>query len=164
MIRPVDVNYSPYLNISNLPPSGKAAAGSDPQSQFPPEIDGVKGKESAFSGPKIGKKAGAECQTCKRRKYQDGSNDPTVSFKAPTSLPRGAEAYAVAAHESEHVANEKGNAARNHREVVSQTVQINTSVCPECGRVYVAGGKTTTFTREKADQQATVGRNLDLKV
>jgi len=48
--------------------------------------------------------------------------------------------------------------------VVSQTVQINTAVCPECGRRYVSGGKTTTVTRENPDDQATKGRNLDLKV
>ena len=28
----------------------------------------------------------AECQTCKERKYQDGSNDPGVSFKTPTKM------------------------------------------------------------------------------
>lgn len=28
----------------------------------------------------------AECQTCKERKYQDGSNDPGVSFKTPASI------------------------------------------------------------------------------
>ena len=27
-----------------------------------------------------------ECQTCKERKYQDGSNDPGVSFKTPTNV------------------------------------------------------------------------------
>lgn len=27
-----------------------------------------------------------ECQTCKNRKYQDGSNDPGVSFKAATHV------------------------------------------------------------------------------
>jgi hypothetical protein len=164
MIRPVETNYFQYGDNSTLPPSGKAAAVSNPQSQFPPEIDGVTGKENPASGSKIGKKVVKECQTCKKRKYQDVSNDPSVSFKAPTSLSPGAEGYAVAAHESEHVANEKGKAMRNGREVVSQTVQISTAACPECGRTYVSGGKTTTVTREKPDDQATVGRNLDLKV
>ncbi|MCX5919483.1 MAG: hypothetical protein NTX30_22775, partial [Deltaproteobacteria bacterium] len=101
--------------------------------------------------------------TCKRRKFQDVSNDPSVSFKAPTSIAPGAEAYAVAAHESQHVANEKGKAMRGGREVLYQSVQINTAVCPECGRVYVSGGKTTTVTRQKADPQEMVGRNLDIK-
>ena len=27
-----------------------------------------------------------ECQTCKERKYQDGSDDPGVSFKTPTQI------------------------------------------------------------------------------
>jgi hypothetical protein len=164
MIRPIEGNYSQYLANSCLPPSGKATADIHPQSPNPPEIDGVTGKESPASGSKIGKKVGKECQTCKRRKYQDVSNDPSVSFKAPTSLSPGAEGYAVAGHESQHVANEKGKALRNGREVVSQTVQINTAVCPECGRMYVSGGKTTTVTRQNPDDQATKGRNLDLKV
>ena len=164
MITPIEGDYSPYLGNSYLPPSGKAIADIHPQSQNPPEIDGVTGKESPASGSQVGKKVVKGCQTCKKRKYQDVSNDPSVSFKAPTSLSPGAEGYAVAAHESQHVANEKGKAMRNGREVVSQTVQISTAVCPECGRMYVSGGKTTTVTRENPDDPATKGRNLDLKV
>ena len=53
---------------------------------------------------------------------------------------------------------------RQGREVVYQTVQVYTGVCPECGRVYVAGGKTTTVTRAKPENPGTVGRNVDLKV
>jgi len=43
-------------------------------------------------------------------------------------------------------------AYREGREVVFQSVQIHTAICPECGRVYVSGGKTTTVTAEKPDQ------------
>jgi hypothetical protein len=78
--------------------------------------------------------------------------------------PQGAEALTVAAHEREHVVNEQGNAMREKREVVSQYVQVYTGVCPECGRMYVAGGKATTLTRPKPDNQVALGRNLDLKV
>jgi len=163
MIRPIEANNFQYLANSILPMPEKVPAGANPQSQFPPEIDGVTGKGSPPSGSKIDKKASGECQTCKRRKYKDVSNDPSVSFKTPTSVAPGAEAYAVAAHENQHVAHEKGKAMREGREVVYQSVQIHTAVCPECGRVYVSGGKTTTVTREKADPQEMVGRNLDLK-
>ena len=164
MIRPVETNNFQYLSNSSLPVPDKASAGSNPQSQFPPEIDGVTGKESPPSGSKIDKKLSGECQTCKRRKFQDVSNDPSVSFKAPTSIAPGAEANAVAAHENQHVFHERAKAMREGKEVVYQSVQIHTAVCPECGRVYVSGGKTTTVTREKADPQEMVGRNLDRKI
>ena len=42
-----------------------------------------------------------ECQTCKNRKYVDGSNEPDVSFKTPGKIAAG-ESYAkVSAHERE---------------------------------------------------------------
>jgi len=163
MIGPVETNYFQYLDNSRLPQPGKVSAGADAQSQIPPEIDGVTGKESPASDSKIDKERFGECQTCKSRKYKDVSSDPSVSFKTPTSVAPGAEAYAVAAHESQHVSHERGKAMRQGKEVVYQSVQIHTAVCPECGRVYVSGGKTTTVTREKADAQEMVGRNLDLK-
>ena len=92
-----------------------------------------------------------ECQTCKNRKYQDSSNDPSVSMQAPTRLSPGQAAGAVAAHEGQHVAHEQARAEREDRQVVSQTVTINTSICPECGRVYVSGGVTRTVTASKPD-------------
>ena len=164
MIGPVETNYFQYLGNASLSLPGRVAAGANPQSQIPPEIDGVTGKESPTSGSKIDKKLFRECETCERRKFKDVSNDPSVSFKTPTSVAPGAEAYAVAAHENQHVSHEKGKAMREGKEVVYQSVQIHTAVCPECGRVYVSGGKTTTVTREKADPQEMVGRNFDRKI
>jgi len=163
MIGPVETNYFQYPDNSSLPLSGKTSAGANTRTQFPREIDGVTEKEGSPSGTKIDQKVVKECETCKKRKFKDVSNDPSVSFKTPTSIAPGAEAYAVAAHENQHVAHEKGKAMREGREVVYQSVQIHTAVCPECGRVYVSGGKTTTVTREKADPHEMVGRNLDLK-
>lgn len=94
-----------------------------------------------------------ECQTCKERKYQDGSNDPGVSFKTPTNIAPEAVASAVRGHEQEHVSREQSKAQQQGREVVSQSVTIHTAICPECGRVYVSGGTTRTTTRaEKAAQ------------
>ncbi|MEG1049949.1 MAG: hypothetical protein RSE24_05345 [Oscillospiraceae bacterium] len=94
-----------------------------------------------------------ECRTCKTRRYMDGSNDPGVSFKSPTSISPGASAGAVAAHENEHVTRNKAKAEEEGREVVSQTVILHTATCPECGVVYTAGGETTTVTRAKSKEQ-----------
>jgi hypothetical protein len=40
-------------------------------------------------------------------------------------------ALAVTAHENEHVTNEQAKARKDGKEVVSQTVQIHTAICPE---------------------------------
>lgn len=89
----------------------------------------------------------SECQTCKERKYQDGSNDPGVSFKTPSTIAPEQAASVVRGHEQEHVVREQAQAKRENREVVSQTVTMHTAICPECGRVYVSGGTTRTTTR-----------------
>lgn len=89
------------------------------------------------------KDPGEECQTCKNRKYVDGS-DEMVSFKNPTHIsPRKAGA-AVRAHEQEHVSNAYSKAAQNNGKVVRASVSIHTAICPECGRSYVSGGTTST--------------------
>ena len=93
-----------------------------------------------------------ECQTCKERKYQDGSNDPGVSFKTPTNIAPEQAASAVRGHEQEHVAREQAKAQREDREVVSQSVTYHTAICPECGKVYVSGGTTRTSTRAVQEQ------------
>ena len=87
-----------------------------------------------------------QCQTCARRKYQDGSADPGVSFKTPTSISPDAAPAAVRGHEQQHVVREQAKAEREDRRVVSQSVTIHTDICPECGRVYVSGGTTKTVT------------------
>lgn len=86
---------------------------------------------------------GEECQTCKNRKYVDGS-DEMVSFKSPTHISPGQAATAVRAHEQEHVSNAYKKAATGNGKVMRASVSIHTSVCPECGRSYVSGGTTTT--------------------
>ena len=95
------------------------------------------------------KKAGrasspAECETCKNRKYQDGSNEGNVSFKSASHIAPGAAGSAVRAHEGEHVSNAYSKAAGNNGKVINASVSIHTSVCPECGRTYVSGGTTNT--------------------
>lgn len=89
------------------------------------------------------KSSPAECQTCKNRKYQDGS-DEMVSFKSATHISPQAAAPAVRSHEQEHVSNAYKKAAQKNGKVVSANVAIHTAVCPECGRSYVSGGTTST--------------------
>lgn len=110
----------------------------------------------------------AECQTCKNRKYQDGSNDPSVSFKTAARLTPEQAATAVRGHEMEHVSHERARAEREDRKIVQQSVTIYTGICPECGDVYISGGTTRTTTakdnsQELAQQarQDMLGRTLD---
>ena len=85
-----------------------------------------------------------ECQTCKNRKYVDGSNDANVSFKSATHVSPQAAGSAVRAHEGQHVSNAYNRAAEGNGKVVSASVKINMDICPECGRSYVSGGLTST--------------------
>ncbi|HEX2947544.1 MAG TPA: hypothetical protein VHT96_16525 [Clostridia bacterium] len=105
-------------------------------------------KASGTADLKAMKRSGAiECQTCKSRTYQDVSNDPGVSFKAPGHIDPASAGAVVMGHEQEHVSNAKASAASNGSRVVSQSVRLFTAVCPECGRSYVSGGETRTVTR-----------------
>ncbi len=89
------------------------------------------------------KSSPAECETCKNRQYQDGS-DEMVSFKAAAHISPDAAASRVRSHEQEHVSNAYKDAAKNNGKVMSCNVAIHTSVCPECGRTFVSGGTTST--------------------
>ena len=90
------------------------------------------------------KSSPAECQTCKERKYQDGS-DENVSFKSAQHISPTAAASRVRAHEQEHVANAYSKAEKDGGKVINASVSIHTAVCPECGRTYVSGGTTHTM-------------------
>ena len=94
-----------------------------------------------------------ECQTCKERKYQDGSDDMGVSFKTPTRIDPDQAASAVRGHEMEHVYREQAKAQREDRRVVSQNVTYHTAICPECGKSYVSGGTTRTVTAANPEQE-----------
>lgn len=98
---------------------------------------GVNGSNSQDQG------VGEECQTCKNRKYKDGS-DEMVSFKTPSHISPQAAPSAVRAHEQEHVSNAYSKAALGNGKVISATVTIHMEICPECGRSYVSGGTTNT--------------------
>lgn len=97
-----------------------------------------------------------ECQTCKERKYQDGSDDPGVSYQTPTHISPEQAASAVRGHEMEHVVREQASAEREGRRVVSQSVTMHTAICPECGRVYVSGGTTRTTTASDSQPEQPV--------
>ena len=102
------------------------------------------------------KSSPAECQTCKNRKYQDGSDEGDVSFKAPGHISPQASAGTVRAHELQHVSNAYEKAAKGDGEVRSVSVTLKTAVCPECGTTYVSGGETRTsiaYSKENPYQQ-----------
>ncbi len=117
----------------------------------------------------------AECETCKNRKYQDGS-DEMVSFKSAQHIAPQAAAARVRGHEAEHVSNAYKDAAMNNGKVLQASVSIKTAVCPECGRTYVAGGETCTMikytneenpytqARKDMNKQGLLGANVDLAV
>ncbi|MCM1057547.1 MAG: hypothetical protein NC517_08070 [Firmicutes bacterium] len=121
------------------------------------------------------KKPGEECQTCKNRKYQDGS-DEMVSFKSAAHISPESAAARVRAHEQEHVSNAYTKAAKDNGKVISASVSIHTAICPECGRTYVSGGTTQTQIKyynednpyqkglKTADQAKYSGMNADYAV
>lgn len=125
------------------------------------ELDALKTNNSSDKTGVSGKRNfdSFECETCKNRRYQDGSNDPGVSYKAPTKISPQAAESAVRSHEAEHVTRNRAKAEREGSEIVSQHVAIHHAVCPECGKVYVSGGTTTTVTRSggKTDTKYDVG-------
>ncbi len=85
-----------------------------------------------------------ECQTCKNRKYQDGSNESDVSFKTAGHIDPSQSYAKVSAHEREHVANAVQEGNKPGARLISANVTLKMAICPECGRTYVAGGVTNT--------------------
>ena len=155
--------YNPYAAYA--PYTGSAASASSrpeqPAGSGDAEAAAAQGMTGASETPEDGrvvirnpgesteKQAGkksspAECETCKNRKYQDGSDEGDVSFKAPSHIDPKAAASKVRSHEQEHVSNAYQKAAKDNGKVVSCNVSIHTDICPECGRTYVSGGTTAT--------------------
>ena len=93
-----------------------------------------------------------DCESCKSRKYQDGS-DEQVSFKSAAKISPGASEARVRGHEQEHVANAYDKAEQAGGKVLQASVQLKFAVCPECGRSYCAGGVTHTAIRYPAEQK-----------
>ena len=139
-------------------------------------LPGVRDKKEAERKERLGiKDPNEECQTCKNRKYKDGS-DEMVSFKSPAHISPESAPSAVRAHEQEHVSNAYSKAATGNGKVISASVSIQTAVCPECGRSYVSGGTTSTQIKyynednpyqkdlKAADHEKYAGMNLDMAV
>ena len=116
----------------------------------------------------------AECQTCKERKYQDGS-DENVSFKSAQHIAPEAAAARVRGHEQEHVANAYDKAEEKGGKVLRASVTLKYAICPECGRTYISGGETNTKieysheeespymkARKKMDAQLLPGMGFDM--
>lgn len=97
----------------------------------------------------IGDCPACQCEKCRSRRYQDGSNDSRVSFQMPTVMDPVKARTKVMSHEMEHVRNEQHKAKKEDKIVVSQSVRIMTDRCEECGSSYVKGGFTRTITRPK---------------
>lgn len=144
-----------------------ASAASSPSEYISPDGKNARGESVKTNGK--------ECQTCKNRKYQDGS-DEMVSFKSPAHISPTAAGTAVRAHEQEHVANAYDKAAQNNGKVINASVSLKTAVCPECGRSYIAGGETRTQIKyyneenpyqkdlKSTDRAKYTGMNLDAVV
>lgn len=138
------LNTDSYANTgsraSAYDAAGSAAVGKEQSAE--PEIIRNPGESTHKQAGR--KSSPAECETCKNRKYQDGSDENDVSFKAPAHIDPNAAAARVMSHEQEHVNNAYQDAAQNNGKVVSCNVSIHTAICPECGRTYVSGGTTST--------------------
>ena len=122
--------------------------------QYGPQA--VEGQEGAETGAVAAQEALEEgtCETCEKRKYQDGSDDSSVSYQSPTRIDPDMVASAVRGHEMEHVSHEQAKAQQEGRKVVSQTVTMHTDICPECGKTYISGGTTRTVTKAETEQPA----------
>lgn len=134
-----NVGLIPTSALGKPDASSEAAAGTIAITGDKPKVD----NKTAGMEKSEKTKPTRECQTCKNRKYQDGSNE-MVSFKSAAHISPTQAPSAVRAHEQEHVSNAYKKAAQNDGKVLQASVAIHTAVCPECGRVYVSGGTTTT--------------------
>ncbi|NLV36496.1 MAG: hypothetical protein GXY17_07470 [Clostridiaceae bacterium] len=135
-----------------------AGTGASGRMSGPGEMTGAgaaAGRTAGTADMQMLKRMGAiECETCKNRTYQDGSDDPGVSFKAPGHVDPASSWAVIRSHEQEHVMREQGKAKVEGRRVISQSVSLSTATCPECGRVYVAGGVTRTTTAAQRSNPA----------
>lgn len=168
------VGSMPYGMSYGMNASVSGAAGSAGRVQRMLPV-GATERDRGVEDSRAAKRAGkVECQTCKSRKYKDGS-DEMVSFKSATHLSPQAAGAAVMAHEQEHVSNAYKKASLNDGKVLQASVQLRMGVCSECGRSYVAGGTTSTKIKYNEDNpyeknakslqaEAFKGNNVDIAV
>ncbi|MCM1122435.1 MAG: hypothetical protein NC416_07625, partial [Eubacterium sp.] len=106
-------NVTPFTSAGAYTPAydaaGSPATGEDPSTEHV-----VIRNPGESTEKQAGKKSSpAECQTCRERKYQDGS-DEDVSFKSAAHIDPNAAASRVRSHEQEHVSNAYKKAAQNN--------------------------------------------------
>ena len=154
------VGMNTYYNGMNQGYGRISAPGETAQDARETEPRGEKAQKEETKDGFREKEPGEECQTCKNRKYKDGS-DENVSFKAAAHISPEAAASRVRAHEGEHVANAYSKAEQKGGEVISASVRIQTSVCPECGKSYVSGGTTSTKIRYPAASEKEASEKED---
>ncbi|MCM1063898.1 MAG: hypothetical protein NC420_05370 [Eubacterium sp.] len=174
------MNVSSYGNYDNnlyMAPAGYGASRAGHADRMEDiALPGAKEKQKEERNKRLGiKDPTEECQTCKNRKYKDGS-DEMVSFKSPAHISPESAAATVRSHEQEHVTNAYSKAATNNGKVISASVSIHTAICPECGRSYVSGGTTSTQIKyynednpyqqdlKATDHDKYAGMNLNLEI
>lgn len=128
-------------NVDNAQRPGIDKANEDKEAKFDPDKQVKAGRKSSPE----------DCETCKNRKYQDGSDEANVSFKAAAHVSPQSAGAAVRAHEQQHVSNAYKKAAEGDGKVISANVTIHTAICPECGTSYVSGGVTKTTIAYRKD-------------
>lgn len=140
------MNISGYGTNTYTSPYGsvRPAYGHASDAQTIQGLDTDKEEKNTASGRFGIKDPTEECQTCKNRKYQDGSDEHNVSFKAAAHIDPDSAASAVRAHENQHVSNAYKKAEMKDGKVLRASVTVQISICPECGRSYVSGGTTNT--------------------
>lgn len=119
--------------------------------------DGGKTEEKELTESEIRSKKRSgemECQTCKSRRYVDGSDDEGVSFQTPQYVSPEQSASAVISHEREHYNRETSSAKMNNEEILSASISVSRKTCPECGKMYVSGGLTRVTKRVDTDKKA----------
>ncbi len=150
---PTDTVAPPAQQAAPAAQAGKAAM---PAANPVYGANGGKGEASML--PKMEGQSGTEayggCKTCQSRTYQDGSDDAGVSFQTPTHIPASTAGIAVVSHEGEHVSRESEKAAQEGRIVTQKKVTTQMACCPECHKIYVAGGTTTISTRAAKNDSA----------
>ena len=166
-VRPVDGDEAQPIRLGPVLREGADPAEMAVRMRIKPyEESPLQGAEKSREGNQSdsGLKVGAEgtqaaveegkCETCEKRKYQDGSDDMGVSFQTPTRIAPEQAASAVRGHENEHVVREQAKAKREDRRVVSQSVTLHTDICPERGKTYISGGTTRTVTAANPEEPA----------
>lgn len=143
--QPLSLPNSQPIPLPNMQPGSNQTTGS----VLPNKGSGLETLKDIYGEKKLKQIGVIPCATCASRVYQDASNDPGVSFKSPTHVSPEQSHSAVMSHENEHVQREQQKADQEDREVVSQSVTLSRSICPECGKSFISGGVTKTVTQSK---------------